>query len=58
MYDTRKKVSGLYVRNSDRYRMQYQTVLHDANQLGGVAIFFRRLSTERFEQTSIEYFLR
>lgn len=45
MYDIRKKVSGPYVRNSDRC-VQYQMVLHDANQLetrvqvylGGVAI--------------------
>lgn len=28
MYDTRKKVSGLYVRNSDRYRMILSTIIH------------------------------
>lgn len=48
MHDIRKRVSGLYVRNCDRY-VQYQIVLHDANQLetciqvyvGGVAILSR-----------------
>lgn len=50
MHDIRKRVSGLYVRNSDRY-VQYQIVLHDANQLetrvqvyvGGVVIFSRHV---------------